>query len=182
VLRTLKKEGKVRFVGISTPEHDQNSVISLMRGGWVDVVQVIYNIFEQEPAAELLPAAAATGTGIIVRVVFDEGSLTGKWTRDTVFPEGDFRRSYFEGDRLGRAVDRAAKVADTVKGSGYSLPQAAIKFALSHSAVGTVIPGMRSAGQAEANCSVSDMPAMTPELQRALRAHNWRRAFWYGGK
>jgi aryl-alcohol dehydrogenase-like predicted oxidoreductase len=182
VLRMLKKEGKVRFVGISTPEQDQNSVIGLMRGGWVDVVQVIYNIFEQEPAAELLPAAAETGTGIIVRVVFDEGSLTGKWTRETVFPEGDFRRSYFEGDRLGRAVDRAARVADTVKGSGYSLPQAAIKFALSHAAVGTVIPGMRSAGQAEANCSVSDMPAMTPELQRALRPHNWRRAFWYGGK
>jgi len=182
VLRALKKEGKVRFIGISTPEHDQNSVISLMRGGWVDVVQVIYNVFEQEPAAELLPAAAETGTGIIVRVVFDEGSLTGKWTRDTVFPEGDFRRSYFEGDRLGRAVDRAAKVAHTVEGSGYSLPQAAIKFALSHAAVGTVIPGMRSVRQAEANCAVSDMPAMTPELQRALHAHNWRRAFWYGGK
>jgi aryl-alcohol dehydrogenase-like predicted oxidoreductase len=85
VLRRLKEEGKVRFVGVSTPEHDQNSVIGLMRDGWVDVVQVIYNIFEQEPAAELLPAAAETGVGIIVRVVFDEGSLTGKWNRDTTF-------------------------------------------------------------------------------------------------
>ena len=80
VLRRLKEEGKVRFVGVSTPEHDQNSVIGLMRDGWVDVVQVIYNIFEQEPAAELLPAAAETDVGVIVRVVFDEGSLTGKWT------------------------------------------------------------------------------------------------------
>ena len=74
-------------------------------------MQVIYNIFEQEPAAELLPAAAQSGTGIIVRVVFDEGSLTGKWTKDTRFPEGDFRRSYFEGDRLGRSVQRASRVA-----------------------------------------------------------------------
>jgi aryl-alcohol dehydrogenase-like predicted oxidoreductase len=182
VLRSLKKEGKVRFVGISTPEHDQNSVIDLMRGGWVDVVQVIYNIFEQEPAAELLPVAAETGTGIIVRVVFDEGSLTGKWTRDTTFPEGDFRRSYFEGDRLGRAVARAAKVAQDVDGCGYTLPQAAIAFALAHGAVGTVIPGMRNVAQAEANCGVSGLPPMPPTLQEALRTHNWRRAFWYGGK
>jgi aryl-alcohol dehydrogenase-like predicted oxidoreductase len=182
VLRELKKEGKVRFVGISTPEHDQNSVIDLMRGGWVDVVQVIYNIFEQEPAAELLPAAAETGTGIIVRVVFDEGSLTGKWTRDTVFPEGDFRRSYFEGDRLARAVDRAAKVAAELGASGLTLPEAAIGFALAHGAVSTVIPGMRNARQAEANCAVSGLPAMSPELLARLHAHNWRRAFWYGGK
>src|SRR5476649_1688185 len=82
LLRKLKAEGKVRFVGISTPEHDQNSVIDLMRGGWVDVVQVIYNIFEQEPAAELLPVAAETQVGVIVRVVFDEGALTGKWTAE----------------------------------------------------------------------------------------------------
>jgi aryl-alcohol dehydrogenase-like predicted oxidoreductase len=182
VLRALKKEGKVRFVGVSTPEHDQNSVIGLMRGGWVDVVQVIYNIFEQEPAAELLPAAAETGTGIIVRVVFDEGSLTGKWTKDTAFPEGDFRRSYFEGDRLGRAVQRASKVAAAVEGSGYTLPQAAIKFALAHGAVGTVIPGMRNPRQAEANCAVSGMPEMTPDLQERLHEHNWLRAFWYRGK
>jgi aryl-alcohol dehydrogenase-like predicted oxidoreductase len=182
VLRAMKKEGKVRFVGVSTPEHDQNSVIDLMRGGWVDVVQVIYNIFEQEPAAELLPVAAETGTGIIVRVVFDEGSLTGKWTGATTFPEGDFRRSYFEGDRLGRAVARAAKVSRDVDGSGYTLPQAAIAFALAHGAVGTVIPGMRSVSQAEANCGVSALPPMSEELLARLRPHNWRRAFWYGGK
>ena len=167
---------------MSTPEHDQNSVIDLMRDGWVDVVQVIYNIFEQEPAAELLPAAAETGTGIIVRVVFDEGSLTGKWTKDTKFPDGDFRRSYFEGDRLARAVDRAGRVSREIEGSGYTLPQAALAFALAHPAVGTVIPGMRNAAQAQANCGVSDLPPMATELQNRLHSHNWRRAFWYGGK
>ena len=182
VLRKLKAEGKVRFIGISTPEQDQNSVIDLMRGGWVDVVQVIYNIFEQEPAAELLPVAAETNVGIIVRVVFDEGSLTGKWTRDTVFPEGDFRRNYFAGDRLGRAVERARKVGVEIEGSGYSLPQAAIKFALANAAVSTVIPGMRNPAQAEANCAVSDLPPMTPDLLRRLRPHNWPRGFWYSGK
>jgi aryl-alcohol dehydrogenase-like predicted oxidoreductase len=182
VLRALKKEGKIRLIGISTPEQDQNSVIDLMRAGWVDVVQVIYNIFEQEPAAELLPVAAELGVGIIGRVVFDEGSLTGKWTAETKFSEGDFRRFYFQGDRLNRAVTRASLVANTIKGSGYSLSQAALKFALAHDAVSTVIPGMRTAAQAEANCSVSDLPPMTPALQKKLRAHAWQRGFWYAGK
>jgi aryl-alcohol dehydrogenase-like predicted oxidoreductase len=182
VLKALKKEGKIRFVGISTPEHDQNSVIELMRGGWVDVVQVIYNIFEQEPAAELLPAAAETDVGIIVRVVFDEGSLTGKWTSETTFPEGDFRRNYFAGDRLGRAVGRASKVAADLDGSGLTLPQAALKFALGHAAVGTVIPGMRNPAQAAANCAVSDLPALPAALVERLHAHNWQRGFWYSGK
>ena len=94
--------------------------------------------------------AAETGTGIIVRVVFDEGSLTGKWTSEDAFPEGDFRRGYFEGDRLGRAVDRAAKVAAELAGSGFTLPEAAIAFALAHGSAGTVIPGMRNPRQAEA--------------------------------
>jgi aryl-alcohol dehydrogenase-like predicted oxidoreductase len=182
VLRKLKEEGKIRYIGVSTPEHDQNSVIGLMRDGWVDVVQVIYNLFEQEPAAELLPAAAETGVGIIVRVVFDEGSLTGKWTEATTFPEGDFRRSYFQGDRLPRSVARAGRVAETIRGSGYTLPQAAVKFALAHLAVGTVIPGMRTVAQAEANCAMSGLPDLPAGLQNRLHEHNWLRGFWYSGK
>ncbi|PWU09209.1 MAG: aldo/keto reductase [Verrucomicrobia bacterium] len=182
LLRALQKEGKIRFFGISTPEHDQNSVIEPMRQGWLDVVQVIFNIFEQEPAAELLPVALENNVGIIVRVVFDEGSLTGKWTKETRFPEDDFRRNYFAGDRLERALARAATIGQTVARSGYTLPQAALKFALAHKAVSTVIPGMRTPAQAEANCAVSDLPGMPEGLQKQLRAHYWRRSFWYDGK
>jgi len=182
VLRQLQREGKIRAIGVSTPEHDQNSVIDLMRQGWVDAVQVIYNIFEQEPAAELLPVALECKVGIIVRVVFDEGALTGKWTAATTFSEDDFRKGYFQGDRLSRAVDRAEKVKGTIQGSGYTLPQAALKFALAQPAVSTVIPGMRNPAQAEANAAASDLPPMPPDLQLRLREHNWRRAFWYGGK
>jgi aryl-alcohol dehydrogenase-like predicted oxidoreductase len=181
-LRKLREEGKLRFIGISTPEQDQNCVIDLMRQGWLDVVQVIYNIFEQEPAAELLPVAAETNVGVIVRVVFDEGALTGKWTKETKFAEGDFRKTYFAGDRLERAVARAGKVRQTIAGTGYTLPQAALKFALAHPAVSTVIPGMRNPAQAEANCAASDLPPMPDDLQRKLRAHNWRRGVWYSGK
>ena len=135
----------MRFVGVSTPEHDQNSVIELMKDGWVDVVQVIYNIFEQEPAAELLPAAAETGVGIIVRVVFDEGSLTGKWTKRHEVRRGRLPPQLFRG-RQARARSRAGRQGGRgrSRGAATRFPQAAIEFALAHGAVSTVIPGMRN--------------------------------------
>lgn len=182
ILRKLQQEGQVGLIGVSTPEHDQNCVIDLMRDGWIDSVQLIYNIFEQEPAAELLDVARECGVGVIVRVAFDEGALTGKFTKDTKFPADDFRAHYFEGDRLTRTVDRVEAIRETLDGNGYTMAQAALKFVLGHPAVSTVIPGIRNVAQAEANCGVSDLPAMSSELLRKLHAHYWRRAFWYGGK
>jgi aryl-alcohol dehydrogenase-like predicted oxidoreductase len=182
VLRQLQREGLLGLVGISTPEHDQNAVIDLMRGGWVDAVQVIYNLFEQEPAAELLDVARECSVAVIVRVAFDEGALTGKFTNETVFAPDDFRAGYFAGDRLKRTLARVAQIQADLQGSGYTMAQAALKFVLAHPAVSTVIPGIRNTAQAEANCSVSDLPAMQAELLERLRRHNWRRAFWYAGK
>lgn len=182
ILQQLKKEGKIRCIGISTPEHDQNSVIDLMKAGLVDTVQVIYNIFEQEPTAELLPVAEEKGVGVIVRVAFDEGSLTGKFTPNYTFGEGDFRSSYFEGDRLQRSIRRVDAIKQNIEGSGRTMPEFALKFALSHPAVSCVIPGMRNVQQAELNCAVSDLPDLGAEYLLKMRAHAWNRAFWYGGK
>jgi aryl-alcohol dehydrogenase-like predicted oxidoreductase len=153
-----------------------------MRDGWLDTVQVIYNVFEQEPAGELLPVARATNVGVIVRVVFDEGVLTGKYTGDSRFPTDDFRSRYFAGDRLERAVARTERVREEIQGSGLTLPQAAIQFALAHPAVSTVITGIRSVGQAEANCAASALPPMPEDLRLRLRNHAWVRGFWYSGK
>lgn len=182
ILRQLQREGRLGLIGVSTPEQDQNGVIDLMRGGWVDAVQVIYNIFDQEPAAELLDVAKECGVGIIVRVAFDEGVLTGKFTAETKFAADDFRAKYFEGDRLGRAVAHADEIKKDLAGTGYTMPQAALKFVLAHPAVSTVIPGIRTVAQAEANCGVSDLPALPPALLEKLHRHNWRRGVWYGGK
>ena len=182
ILRQLQQEGHIGLIGVSTPEQDQNSVIDLMRGGWVDSVQVIYNLFEQEPAAELLEVARECGIGVIVRVVFDEGVLTGKFTADTRFAADDFRARYFEGDRLARAIAHAGEIQRDLAGTGYTMAQAAIKFVLAHPAVSTIIPGIRSVAQAEANCGVSDLPLMPAALLEKLRRHNWRRGIWYGGK
>lgn len=182
ILRELQREGRIGLIGLSTPEQDQNSVIDLMRGGWVDAVQVIYNLFDQEPAAELLDVAQECGVAIIVRVAFDEGALTGKFTAATQFPPDDFRAAYFSGDRLPRCITRANAIQHDLVGTGYTLPQAALKWVLAHPAVSVVIPGIRNVAQAEANCAVSDLPAMPEKLVHRLHRHNWRRGVWYGGK
>jgi aryl-alcohol dehydrogenase-like predicted oxidoreductase len=182
VLRKLQAEGKIRYIGVSTPEPDQNSVIDLMRAGYLDTVQLVFNIFEQEPAAELLPAAAEHDVGVIVRVPFDEGSLTGKFSTDTEFASDDFRSKYFAGDRLARTVARVKQIEDDIAGSELTMAQVALKFVLSQPAVSTVIPGSRSVQQAKMNAEVSNLPDPPEALLLKLRKHAWRRSFWYAGK
>jgi aryl-alcohol dehydrogenase-like predicted oxidoreductase len=182
ILKKLKEEGKIRFIGVSTPEDDQNSVIDLMRQGYIDTVQVIYNIFEQEPAAELLPEALGNDVGVIVRVVFDEGVLTGKYRADSNFPKDDFRNYYFAGDRLERAVKRVERIKEGIEGLNMTMAEVALKFGLSHQAVSTVITGIRNVQQAEMNCGVSDLPDLSEDMLLIMRKHEWRRGFWYNGK
>lgn len=182
VLHKLKSEGIIKYVGISTPEHDQNSLIYLMQEGYLDTVQLIYNIFEQEPAAELLPVALDANVGVIVRVAFDEGILTGKYNADHLFPKDDFRSKYFEGDRLPRAIARVNAIKKEIKDSGFTMPQAALKFVLAHPAVSTIITGIRNEDQAAMNIEVSDMSEMSEEIIQKLYNHTWARGFWYNGK
>jgi aryl-alcohol dehydrogenase-like predicted oxidoreductase len=177
VLRKLQKEGKIAKIGVSTPEQDQNAVIDLMRGGWVDSVQVIYNIFEQEPAAELLPVAQEHNVGIIVRVAMEEGALTGKFTKDTVFSKDDFRSNYFAGDRMGRVVARVERIREDFPDC--NLAELALRFALQHPAVSTVIAGMRNPRQVELNVPVADQPPLTDESMEKLRKHAWLKQFWH---
>jgi aryl-alcohol dehydrogenase-like predicted oxidoreductase len=108
--------------------------------------------------------------------------LTGKFTEQTKFLEGESRKNYFAGDRLARTVKRVEKIKATIGSAEPDMATAALKFALKPSAVSTVIPGMRNERQAEANCGVSDQAAMSGELETQLRAYAWRRGIWYPGK
>lgn len=181
-LRKMQQEGKLIGIGISLPDLDPDAANDLMKGGWLDAVQLIYNVFDQDPQAEALPMAAQHGVAVIVRVPFDEGALTGKLRPGMTFPEGDFRSRYFEGDRLGRTIARVAKIREALGEEEPDLAAAALKFALKPAAVSTVIPGMRNLRQVEANCGVSDLSPMSDEIEARLRPHQWRRGNWYGGK
>lgn len=182
ILQKLKAEGVIKYIGISTPEQDQNSLVDLMKQGYLDTIQLIYNIFEQEPAAELLPVAMENNVGVIVRVAFDEGILTGKYTKEHVFPDDDFRSKYFEGDRLSRAAERVEKIKKELAGTEFTMPEAALKFVLAHPAVSTIITGIRNKRQAIQNIGVSDLPELPEDVIEKLKNHSWLRSFWYGGK
>ena len=87
----LRREGKIRFFGVSVNDYQPENALELVRSGTVDTVQVIYNAWHQQPEEHLLPACAEHGVGVIVRVGLDEGGLTGRITAESTFPEGDFR-------------------------------------------------------------------------------------------
>jgi aryl-alcohol dehydrogenase-like predicted oxidoreductase len=139
---------------------------------------VIYNLFEQAPAEQLFPACQQQRIGVIVRVPFDEGSLTGALRPDTTFAKGDFRADYFGGDRLREVCERVKGFDFLIRDDITTLAQAALKFCLSHPAVSTVIPGMRTAAHVEENARVSDGKLLRAEELSRLKPLAWRRNFY----
>lgn len=174
----LRREGKVWHFGISVTEHDPDDSLQMIETGEIDAVQVIYNIFDQSPETALFPKCQQKGVGVIVRVPFDEGSLTGTITEQTTFPPEDFRTRYFGGDRKKQVVHRIEKLRTLLDGEAKTLSELALRFTLNHPAVSTVIPGMRKTQNVEANCSVSDGRKLASDLSAALREHAWQRNFY----
>lgn len=177
----LKEQGKIRAIGVSVPDTTPDNVIGALALGKVDAVQVIYNIFEQYPRWNLFPVCERLGTGVIVRVPFDEGALTGRLTESTTFPEGDVRRHYFRGRNLKAVVKRVEAVRsfkDRVL-PAMSMPELALRYCLSHRAVSTVIPGIRNVRQAEANVAPGDGAGLPDEILGEMDQFAWRKDFWH---
>lgn len=176
--REMRKSGKVRHVGISINDHQPSNSLKALETGLVDVVQVIYNIFDQSPEDELFPYCIKHKIGVIARVPFDEGSLTGKVRPETTFPAGDFRNQYFAGERKRQVWERVERMVKDVGISLDQLPQFALRFCLSHPAVSTVIPGMRRPAHVAANAAVSEMGPLPAAPLAKLRQHRWDRNFY----
>ncbi|HUV14558.1 MAG TPA: aldo/keto reductase [Acidobacteriota bacterium] len=177
-LTELRQQGKMAYFGVSINDHQPDSALELVRSGKIDTVQVIHNIFDQSPEDELFSACLEHSVGVIVRVPFDEGSLTGKITPQTIFPKGDWRHAYFKGDRK-RQVHERAKVIESLLGEeSNSLPDLALRFCLQPNAVSTVIPGMRSVKHVLANTSASEKPRLSNTMIESLRKHRWVRNFY----
>jgi aryl-alcohol dehydrogenase-like predicted oxidoreductase len=174
----LRTSGKARWLGVSVNDHDPRSALRAVRSGIFDTFQIIYNVFDQGPEAEFLPACLQEGRGVIVRVPFDEGALTGGITPETTFPKGDFRNHYFGGDRKKQVWERVQRLSPLLDGEARTLPELALRFCLSHEAVSTVIPGMRKPRNVEANVAVSDGRRLSARLRDELRGHAWARNFY----
>ncbi|HTM87582.1 MAG TPA: aldo/keto reductase [Terriglobales bacterium] len=178
IVREIRGSGKARFVGISINDHQPANSLKVLATGLIDTVQVIYNIFDQSPEDELFPYCHKHHIGVLARVPFDEGSLTGKIHPDTTFPEGDFRHQYFGGDRKQQVWERVQRLTRDAAIPLEQLPQFALRFCLSQAAVSTVIPGMRTPAHVASNAAASDAGPLSSPVLAKIRPHRWVRNFY----
>jgi aryl-alcohol dehydrogenase-like predicted oxidoreductase len=170
----LKRQGLVRAVGVSVNRWEPENVLETLKTGQIDTVQVIYNIFDQAPEDTLFPLCRELQIGVIARVPFDEGTLTGTLTKQSRWPEGDWRNTYFVPENLAASVDRADRLRPLVP-PGMTMPELALRWILAEPAVSTTIPGMRKSSHVESNCAVSDGRSLDPRLLDRLKLHRWDR-------
>ena len=173
-IEQLRASGKVRFVGISMNRWEPWNGIRAVKSGLIDAVQVIYNIFDQNPEDELFPACRAHNVGVIARVPFDEGSLTGTLTLQSTWPADDWRSTYFVPENLRASVERADALKPLVP-AGSNMAEMALRFILNNPDVATIIPGMRKIKNVEANIASSAKGALPAALHTELRKHHWVR-------
>ena len=174
MLDSLKRQGLIRASGISMNRWEPWNGVKAVRSGKIDSVQVIYNIFDQNPEDDLFPACQEMNVAVIARVPFDEGTLTGTITKETTFPPDDWRARYFSPENLIRSVDRAEELKPLIP-EGSSMPDMALRFILGNPVVSTIIPGMRKVANVENNITASDRGPLSPQLQEELRGHRWVR-------
>jgi aryl-alcohol dehydrogenase-like predicted oxidoreductase len=173
----LKAQGKIQAFGISVIDHRPETAVRAVASGLVDSVQVIFNLFDQTARETLFDHCRLHDIGVIVRSPFDEGSLTGGFTPDTRFPVDDFRREYFRGERLRETCRHVETLRAEATKDGESLARFALRFCLSHEAVSSVIPGMRTPKQVEENCGAPS-EWLSPERLSVLRGHAWSRNYY----
>ncbi|GAB2585315.1 aldo/keto reductase [Spirosoma areae] len=170
----LTRQGKVRAWGVSVNRWEPDNCLNTLQTGLIDAVQVIYNIFDQNPEDNLFPLCHQLNIGVIARVPFDEGTLTGTFTKETTFPASDWRSTYFVPENLNSSVDHADALKPLIP-AGMTMAELALRFILSNPDVHTTIPGMRQIRNVEANIASSDGRSLPPELVQALKAHRWNR-------
>lgn len=170
----LKSQGLFKAIGISLNRWEPWNGVKAVRSGLIDSVQVIYNIFDQNPEDELFPACREMNVGVIARVPFDEGTLTGTLTKDSRWPEGDWRNTYFVKENLLSSVAHADKLKPLVP-EGMTMAEMALRFILEEPTVSTIIPGMRKVSHTESNLRCSDGKRMNHMLLWELKKHRWDR-------
>jgi aryl-alcohol dehydrogenase-like predicted oxidoreductase len=173
----LKSQHMITGFGISINRWEPTNVMKALETKLVDCVQVVYNIFDQNPEDELFPMCRELGVAVIARVPFDEGSLTDTMTRDAKWPAGDWRNLYFAPDKIGPILDKVDALRPDVP-AGMTMPELALRFILANPDVSTIIPGMRRIKNVEANLKVSDGTPLSAEVMAKMRTHRWLRDYF----
>lgn len=173
-IEDLKASGKIKAMGISVNRWEPENGIKALKTGMLDTVQVIYNIFDQNPEDVLFPLCEELNIGVIARVPFDEGTLTGNISKETTFPEGDWRGTYFVPENLNSSVDHADALRPLIP-EGMTMAEMALRFITMNKIVSTIIPGMRKERNVLANTATSDGKGLNTDLHQELKKHRWDR-------
>ncbi len=171
----LTQQGKVAHWGISVNRWEPDNALRSLQTNLFSAVQVIYNIFDQNPEDNLFPLCRNADIGVIARVPFDEGTLTGTLNYDTVFPKEDWRSTYFVPENLQSSVDHANALRPLIP-AGMTMPEMALRFILSNPGIGTVIPGMRKTRNVLSNMAAADGKGLPQDLLQQLKQHRWERS------
>jgi aryl-alcohol dehydrogenase-like predicted oxidoreductase len=164
----LERDGKVRAYGLSSS--DFAFVKDFNRDGHCATLQIDYSLLNRTSESEILPYCQANNIGVIVRGALAMGILAGKFTSETRFPEGDFRRNWHEKPEEHRTfledLDKVERLRTLTKDR--TLSQFALRFVIDHPAVTTVIPGARSPKQARENVQAGLVPPLTPAERQQI--------------
>jgi aryl-alcohol dehydrogenase-like predicted oxidoreductase len=171
----LRAQRLIDAVGISINRWEPWNGVRTVRSGLVDAVQVIYNIFDQNPEDELFPACAEMDVAVIARVPFDEGTLTGTLSLNSTWPANDWRSTYFVPENLKSSVEHAEALRPLIP-AGMTMAEMAMRFILNDGRVSTIIPGMRKLKHVDANIATSAAGPLPGELHAKLRQHRWDRS------
>ena len=157
----LQRDGKVRAYGVSTSNFEYLQAFNA--DGNCATLQIDYSILNRTSEADSLPYCQEHNIGVIVRGALAMGILTGKFTPETRFSEGDFRARWHENpDEYEIFLDDLKKVeALRPLADGRTLAQLALQFVLAHPAVTTVIPGVKNVAQMDANLKAGLLPPLT---------------------
>ena len=180
-LDDLRSQRLINAIGLSLNRWEPSNGVRAVGTGQIDAVQVIYNIFDQNPEDELFPACEEMKVAVIARVPFDEGTLTGTLTKESKWPESDWRSTYFVPENLFPSVERADALKELLRkwnqehSSRITMPEMALRFILTNPIVSTIIPGMRKLSHVETNVGASDSGPLPAELFKQLKQHRWER-------
>ena len=189
-LDTLVGEERIAAYGVSVETCEQ-ALAAIAHPG-VATVQIIFNAFRRKPLDLVLPAAAAAGVGIIVRVPLASGLLSGRYTMDTVFATDDHRNynrhgeafdvgetfsgvDYATGVRAAQEFAAIVAEPDAFDGAGEGVAdqpvttaQAALRWVTQQPGVTTVIPGARNPDQARQNAAAAALPPLSEHALRQI--------------
>ena len=178
ILEEFVAGGRIRAYGVSV-ETVEEARLALEHEG-VQSIQIIFNLFRQKPAEELLALAKRRKVAIIARVPLASGLLAGRITASTRFPEDDHRTFNRRGQAFdvgetfsGVPIDAGLAAVEALRPlvpEGATLAQFALRWILMHDAVTTVIPGCRTPRQVEENVAALGLPALDPATMKRCGA------------